>query len=217
MLLLDANVRVAFVDDHPILLEGIASLFASRAGFEVVGRGGTADAALKIAREDMPELLLMDLSMPGNVFGTISEISRERPDTRIVVFTAFSSVDFALRALEAGATGFVLKGSTFGELFEGIEAVLRGEMFITHQYASQVMAGLRNRSKREELKAAVKLTVREKQIIGFLMQARTNREIAERLSLSEKTIKHYMTGLMNKLNARNRVDLVIAAKQGSLD
>jgi DNA-binding NarL/FixJ family response regulator len=160
----------------------------------------------------------MDLSMPGNVFSAITQISQDYPGTKILIFTAFSSVDSALRALDAGATGFVLKGSTCEELFEAVDAVLRGEMFITKQYASQVMSGLRERTQRDDLVRPVKLSVREKQIVSQLLQARTNREIASKLLISEKTVKHYMTGLMSKLQARNRVEVVIAAQRtGTLD
>ena len=91
--------------------------------------------------------------------------------------------------------------------------VLAGQMFVTRQYASQVMNGLRDRARRQALDEAIKLNVREKQIIGHLMQARTNREIAAELHISEKTVKHYMTGLMLKLKARNRDEVVIAARQ----
>jgi len=115
--------------------------------------------------------------------------------------------------LDAGAMGFVLKGSTLTEMFEATEAVRHGELFITKQYASQVMGGLRNRARQDEINRAIKLSVREKQILEHLMHGRTNREIADSLLLSEKTVKHYMTNMMSKLHARNRVELVIEAQK----
>lgn len=160
----------------------------------------------------------MDLSMPGDVFSVITDIVAHSDRTKIIVFTAFSSVDSAMRALDAGATGFVLKGATFDELFEAIEAVMRGEMFITKQYASQVLGGLRNRAQREAVNRSVKLNIREKQIVEHLLKARTNREIASSLLISEKTVKRYMTTLMLKLHARNRVEVAIQAQSnGALD
>lgn len=202
------RTTIAFVDDHPILLRGIADLFAQHPDFEVVGLGGAAVDALALMKDKGPEVLFLDLSMPA-----ITEIAHTYPSTRIVVFTAFSSVDSALRALDAGAMGFVLKGSTYDELFEAVSAVLRGEMFVTRQYATQVLSGLQQRKRAEELREAVRLSVREKQIVAQLLHARTNREIATTLSLSEKTVKHYMTGLMAKLKARNRLEVVIAAQK----
>lgn len=207
------RTTIAFVDDHPILLRGIADLFAQHPDFEVVGLGGAAVDALALMKDKGPEVLFLDLSMPGDVFAAITEIAHTYPSTRIVVFTAFSSVDSALRALDAGAMGFVLKGSTYDELFEAVSAVLRGEMFVTRQYATQVLSGLQQRKRAEELREAVRLSVREKQIVAQLLHARTNREIATTLSLSEKTVKHYMTGLMAKLKARNRLEVVIAAQK----
>ncbi|WP_395813293.1 response regulator [Devosia sp.] len=212
------RLRVAFVDDHPILLEGMISLFNRSGRFEVVASGDKADAARQIAESHQPELMIMDLSMPGDVFGCIAEIVQRHSDIKIIVFTAFASVDSALRALDAGASGFVLKGSVASELFGAVEAVMNGDLYITHDYASQVLAGLRNKAKRDRQAQAMRLSVREKQIVGHLLQARTNREIAETLSLSEKTVKHYMTTLMSKLHARNRVEVVLAAqKAGQLD
>jgi len=204
---------IAFVDDHPILLRGVADLFAQHPDFEVVGLGGTAVDAIALMQEKSPEILFLDLSMPGDVFATITEVAHNFPSTRVVVFTAFSSVDSALRALDAGAMGFVLKGSTCDELFEAVAAVVGGEMFVTRQYATQVLSGLQKRKRAEEVRAAIRLSVREKQIVAQLMHARTNREIATTLSLSEKTVKHYMTGLMAKLKARNRLEVVIAAQR----
>lgn len=207
---------VAFVDDHPVLLEGIVHLFKAKTRFDVVASGCSAADAVNIAATQSPDVLFMDLSMPGNVFEAIAEVAQKYTSVKVIVFTAFSSVDSALRALDAGAMGFVLKGSTLAELHDAIDVVSRGELYITQQYASQVMSGLRNRARREELVKAIKLSVREEQIIKHLMHARTNREIAESLLISEKTVKHYMTTLMSKMKARNRVELVIEAQRTSV-
>lgn len=191
----------------------MAAIFALEPGLEIVAVGDSADDVLDIAEKHRPDILITDLSMPGNVFGAISKISRLYPETHAIVFTAFSSTESVLKALEAGATGFVLKGGRVEEIMEAVSAVMRGEMFITKQYAGQVLGGLRDREARARLDSAIKLSVREKQIIALLMQAQTNREIAESLRISEKTVKYYMSILMNKLNARNRLEVVIAAQK----
>jgi len=197
----------------------MSALFRFEPGYEVVAEGASADAALEIVAGHRPDVLFLDLSMPGNVFEAITQISHSEPGTHVVVYTAFSSFDSVLKALDAGATGFVLKGGRVEEVLEAVEAVMNGEMFITKQYAGQVLTGLRNKSARgSALEKAVKLSVREKQIVQHLMHARTNREIASEMLLSEKTVKYYMSGLMNKLNARNRLEVVLEAqKKGSLD
>lgn len=191
----------------------MASLFRNSSEYRLVGQAVCADTSLKLVAEQAPDVLIMDLSMPGNVFRAVSEIATTMPKTKVIVFTAFCSVESALKALDAGAMGFVLKASACSELFEAIAVVRSGQLFVTRQYASQVMSGLRDRTRRQALAEALKLSVREKQIVGHLLQARTNREIATELHISEKTVKHYMTSLMLKLKARNRVEVVIAARQ----
>lgn len=206
-------IRVAVADDHPLLLAGVSALFENSGKHGIVGQAIDADSCLELVRAVEPDIIVMDLSMPGDVFRTIGQIVATMPGTKVVVFTAYCSIESALKALDAGATGFVLKGSPSAELLEAIDIVMSGQMFVTRQYASQVMNGLRDRARRQALDEAIKLNVREKQIIGHLMQARTNREIAVELHISEKTVKHYMTGLMFKLKARNRVEVVIAARR----
>jgi len=205
-------VTVAIADDHPVLLAGMVSLFANSEKYQVVGQAVCADSCMEVAQTLSPDVMIMDLSMPGDVFRTIAQIVATAPNIKIVVFTAYCSIESALKALDAGATGFALKGSPSSELLEAIDMVMASQMFVTRQYASQVMNGLRERAKRQALDEAIKLNVREKQIVGHLMQARTNREIAAELHISEKTVKHYMTGLMLKLKARNRVEVVIASR-----
>ncbi len=206
------QVTLAFVDDHPLMLNGLKGLFAEEPDYHVVATGFSASEARQIAETHRPDVLFMDLSMPGDVFLVIADIARNFKDTKVMVCTAFSSVDSAMRALDAGANGFVLKTSPIVELFTAIESVRRGELFITTQYASQVLTGLRNRAQREAFNRAVKLNVREKQILGYLRLAETNREIACHLSISEKTVKRYMTTLMQKLHARNRVQVVVQSQ-----
>jgi DNA-binding NarL/FixJ family response regulator len=207
-------VRVAVVDDHPVVLEGLTIALSTEPGLHVVATGGTADAALSIVSTHAPNIIVMDLSMPGNVFAAIARIAQES-DTKVVVFTAFSSLDSALRALDAGALGFVLKGATLDQLIEAIDYALEDKLYIAREYASQVLGALRER-KGPDRAVAVSLSVREQQIVNCLLEAQTNREIALTMKLSEKTVKRYMATLMQKLHARNRVEVAINA-QKSID
>jgi two-component system nitrate/nitrite response regulator NarL len=206
------RTTIGFVDDHPILLEGLKGLFSDVPLYSVIATGRSANEAWQIVEAHQPDVLFMDLSMPGDVFSVIGQIVKSFARTKVVVYTAFSGLDSAMRALDAGATGFVLKSSPVDEIFAAVESVMREDLFITGQYASQVMSGLRNRAQREAFNREVKLNVREKQIVEYLRQARTNREIAASMSISEKTVKHYMTILMQKLHARNRVEVVIQSQ-----
>lgn len=205
-------IRIAFVDDHPALLRGIAGLFEEDPKYEIVGTGTTADEAVSIALAHAPDILTLDLSMPGDVFAAISSIVAQGPKTKIVIFTAYANVEMALRAVDAGAHAFVLKGRPFEDLFAAIAAVEAGELFVSPGFSAKFLAGFRNRSKRESELRSAKLSWREQQIVDCLLKAMSNKEIAAQLGLSEKTIKHYMTNLMNKLKVRSRVEVVLAAK-----
>ena len=207
----EGKTTIAIVDDHPIVVEGAKMVFLAEPGFDVVATGATAGDATSIATLLGPDVMLMDLSMPGEVFNSITQIS-QTTTTKVVVFTAYSSLDSALRALDAGALGFVLKGASFDEVLKAIQFAQNGELYIAQQYASQVMLALRARG-RPDVNAPMRLNVREKQIVNQLLHARTNREIATTLRLSEKTVKRYMTVLMQKLHARNRVEVAVNAQR----
>ena len=205
------QISLAIVDDHPVLLRGLASIFEDDPRFVVTGSGDCAAHAAALVRDSQPDIIVIDLSMPGDVFSMIASVAGSESHTRIIVYTAFSSTDSAIKALDAGATGFVLKGSPIDELYEAIDCVLEGKLYVSRHFATQVLSGLRTR--KSDLQETVRLNVREKQIVAQLLQARTNKEIARELNLSEKTVKHYMTGLMLKLRARNRVEVAMAARR----
>lgn len=210
-------LSIAFVDDHPILLSGIEHLFSSNSDFRTVGVGVCADDVLQIAEREKPNVIVIDLNMPGNVLEAISELIRTKSKTRVLVFTAVTSVDHAVAALEAGALGYVLKGSSQEDLIDAIQTVHEGKSYITAEFAAKVVSGLHAASLRRESAAALKLSKREEQVLHLLMLGKNNREIAEALSISEKTVKHYMGILMKTLNARNRLEVVLNAQQLGVD
>ncbi len=210
-------ISIAFVDDHPILLAGIVQIFGSNAGFKTLGFGKCADDALDIAVRLQPDVLVLDLNMPGKVLETISEVARNHVKTRILVFTAVTGVDHATNVLEAGAHGYVLKGSSEDELVHAARAVHSGETFISPSFATKVIAGLRTASLRRATAVALRLSSREEQIMRLLLRGNTNREIAAALSISDKTVKHYMTVLMQRLNVRNRIEVVLAAQEMGIE
>lgn len=203
------KIRIAFVDDHPVLLSGVAAIFEDDGEFEVVATGKSADDAVSISATHRPDVFVIDLNMPGDAFAAMAEISRALPKTKIVAFTAAVEIDTAVKTLRSGASGYVLKGSSADELRDGIHAVMQGETFVTHGLAGKVLTALATQIDRAN---ATKLSVRETQIVRHLYKGQTNREIALHLKISEKTVKHYMTVLMHKLNARNRLEVVMAAQ-----
>jgi DNA-binding NarL/FixJ family response regulator len=204
---------IVLVDDHPTLLRGVQALLTEDGRYEVVGTGATAEAVVELAERLKPDILIVDLSMPGDVFAAIETATRS-DSSRLLVFTAYGDVDLAMKALDAGAQGLVLKGSPSEDLGEAIEAVLKGDLFVPADFSKKLMAGFRRRSQREREFSAAKLSARERQLVECLLEAKSNKEIARTLNLTEKTVKHYMTNLMNKLRVRSRVEVVLAVQKG---
>lgn len=203
--------RIALVDDHPTLLRGIQGLLSEDGRYDVVGTGSKADDIIELGNRLSPEIMIVDLSMPGDVLAAIETVTHGGT-SKVVVFTAYGDVDLAMNALDAGAQAFVLKGRPSDDLTEAIETVKRGELFISPDFSKKLVAGFRHRSKREKDFKAAKLSARERQLVECLLEAKSNKEIARTLNLSEKTIKHYMTNLMNKLNVKSRVEVVLAVQ-----
>lgn len=205
-------ISVGVVDDHPLMIEGIITLLSRAHGLEVSSTGSTARDIIDISSRLQPDVMIVDLSMAGDVYAAIATSLKVSPNTKIVAFTAVTGVDPAIRALDAGANGYVLKGSSADELIRAVEAVRHGETYITQSFASQVIAALRNAAVRRVAAEAVRFSIREEQIVRLLLRGNTNKQIADALGISEKTVKNYMTILMQKLNARNRLEVVIAAQ-----
>ncbi len=205
--------RIAFVDDHPTLLMGIAALFSSDTRYSIVGTESSAGGAVALAGSQQPDIMTLDMSMPGDVFAAIRSISELSPLTRLIIFTAYADVDLALQALDAGAHAFVLKGRPSEDLFTAIDTVRTGGLYVSPDFSTKLIAGFRNRTRRERERSAAKLSSREQQLVQCLFEAKSNKEIARTLNLTEKTVKHYMTNLMNKLKVRSRLEVVLAAQR----
>lgn len=207
------GTTIAIVDDHPLLMEGVAAVLGRRPGLNVVGTGSCAADIMPLATASTLDAMVVDLNMPGDTFQAIKELRAAVPRIRIVVFTASTNTDHAIRALDAGAGAYVLKGSPAADLAEAIEATGRGEIYITPAFAAKVISALQSKALEKRSAEAARLSVREEQIVRLLLCGKQNREIARELALSEKTVKGYMTNLMTKLHARNRLEVVIAAQK----
>ncbi len=206
-------ISVALVDDQPITLAGLIQAFAAEGEYRIVATGSSLQEAVTIAAVHQPEILVIDLAASGHTLTAISSIMAQHPTTRIIALAAASGVDHAVSALEAGARAYVARTCSADELIRAARAVVAGETYVSQSLASGVIAALRQASVRKRALQALKLTVREEQIVQLLLLGRPNKEIAARLGISEKTVKHYMTILMQKLNVTNRVEAVIAAQK----
>ena len=206
------QINIGLIDDHPVLLGGIQALLESDGDFNVVATGGTAEEAIKLARQHEPSVIVIDINMPGNVIKAFTEIAQMNGGKiRVLAFTAVAGVDYAIAALEAGAAGYILKGSTIDELKQAIRGVDHGETYISPSFANKVLTGLRTEKLRRAARENCRFSVREEQVLRLLMTGLTNREIADALDISDKTVKHYMTIIMQKMNVRSRIEVVIGA------
>ena len=211
------TISVALVDDHPLMIEGLAQMLSRSPNFKVLAMGCCAKDITAISARYQPDVIIIDLSMIGDVYQAIAAALSIAPRMKIVAFTAATGVDSAIRALDAGAHGYVLKGSSAQELIHAVETVRLGESYITQSLGSQVITALRDTSLRRQAAQVVNLSIRENQIVSLLLRGKTNKEIAAALKISDKTVKHYMTILMQKLHARNRLEVIIAAQKISED
>jgi two-component system, NarL family, nitrate/nitrite response regulator NarL len=207
------KISIAFVDDHPTLLSGLTLLFRQESRFDVVAQGSCAADLVQIAQTHTPDVIVTDLKMDGKVLESITQVARRKSPTRVIVFNASNAIDDAIAVLQAGASGFILKGSTIDELISAIDTVWRGGTYITPSFAMKVVNELRDGADRAQAQSGVRFSARENQVLEHLLTGSTNKEIAEALDISDKTVKHHVTVLMHKLNVRNRTEVVIAVQQ----
>lgn len=206
------RLRVAIIDDHPLFREGVAYTLRSARGLDVVGEGGSADDAVRIARQQAPDIVLLDVSMPGGGIEAARSIARICPDARTIMLTVSETEQDVSQALDAGVKGYVLKGTSGSRLLETIFAVSRGESYVTPGLAARLLTlGRRPEPARSTL--LPELTEREGQILAQVARGLTNKEIARAMSLSEKTVKHHMTNVMQKLQVRNRVEAAMVYRR----
>jgi two-component system nitrate/nitrite response regulator NarL len=207
------RLRVAVVDDHPIFRAGVIESLTQSGSFEVVGEGASTADAVRLAAEASPDIMLLDVRMPGDGVEATVEISRRWPTVKIVVLTAFDDEALVTRSLSAGASGYVLKGVSSHELKDSLRAVAEGGGYVSPSLAARLLAKRGKPSPdASNVTLFLALTPREEKILRCVTQGLSNREIGEQLGLSEKSIKHHMTNILQKLQARNRVEAAMMAR-----
>lgn len=206
------SIRIILADDHPIFRDGLVNSIEETGDFTVVGVGENAKDAIALANEHRPDVALLDLSMPGGGIAAAAEITRQTSASHVAMLTVSEDDADVTAALEAGAIGYILKGVSAEELRRVLSRVAQGEAHITPALAARVLNIMR-KPRAADKSPIESLTAREEQILRRVAKGMSNREIAEDLSLQEKTIKHYMTEILGKLQARNRVEAAIIAHE----
>ena len=205
------TIRVVLADDHPIFREGLERSLVE-GGFDVVGAAGNAAEAVELVRQSRPEVALLDISMPGGGIAAAREIAAIAPQTRVAMLTVSESDRDISEALKAGAIGYVLKGISAAEVVAIVAGLARGEAHVSPALASRVLADLERPRQAPQRQLIDELTKREEDILRRVAQGWSNREVAEALGIQEKTVKHYMTTILEKLQARNRVEATLIAR-----
>jgi DNA-binding NarL/FixJ family response regulator len=197
--------------------EGVANTLANSADIEVVGQGSTAEDAVRLARDLLPDVLLLDISMEGGGINAARTIAESYPVIKIVMLTASENEEDVLGSLKVGARGYILKGVTARDLVEIVLSIEAGEAYVTPVLAASLLVDLRQDRQSAGPSSSLldELTDREHQILELLATGISNKEIARELNLSEKTIKHYMTNILQKLQVRNRVEAALLAQKGA--
>lgn len=202
-------IRVLLADDHPLFREGVAHSLASDPGFEVVAEADSGEAALAQAQALKPALVLLDINMPGmGGIAAAEQIAAALPGVRIMMLTVNDNDDSLLAALKAGAHGYVLKGVASAELRAIARRIAGGEPYVTPTLAAEMLAEFARPRAPDNLSD---LTPREAEVLELLSQGLSNRQIGDHLQLAEKTVKHHMTSILQKLQVRSRTEAAIIA------
>lgn len=202
-------IDILVVDDHPLFRQGVVHSLQMDPEFRVVGETASGEEALELARTLMPDVVLLDVSMPGwNGIVTAEKIAMACPATAIVMLTGSDDKDKLLSALKAGARGYVLKGVSARELANVVRSAFGGEVYVSPSIAAEMLVSLTQGKAPDPLQ---ELTERERNILALIGNGLTNREIGEKIFLSEKTIKHYVTNILQKLQVRSRVEAALLA------
>jgi two-component system, NarL family, nitrate/nitrite response regulator NarL len=207
------SIRIVVADDHPLFREGVITSLRTAADIEIVGQAADAEGAVRIVREQVPDLALLDVTMPGGGLEAARNIATACPATRIVMLTVSEDEDDLLAAMKAGASGYVLKGVASQELLDIVRAVSGGEVYVVPSLA---FALLREMSKPRPADPLAELSARERQVLELVATGLSNQEIGIKLGLAEKTVKHYMTNILTKLQVRSRVEAALLAHRAGL-
>jgi DNA-binding NarL/FixJ family response regulator len=203
-------IKLLIVDDHPVVRDGLRGMFAGDDRFEVLGEAGNGHEALAVARHVRPDVVLMDLRMPGlDGVSTIKALREQGSTARVLVLTTYDTDSDVLPAIRAGATGYLLKDTPREELFRAVSAAYRGESVLSPSVAGRLMGELRSPAREP-------LSRRELEVLTLISRGSTNRETATRLFISEATVKTHLLHVYAKLGVRDRAAAVAAAFERGL-
>lgn len=212
------KTKILIADDHPVFRDGIRKLFDEQDDLEVVGQANTGDEAISLARELKPDLVIMDIMMPKlNGIEATRQIKDDLPGTTILLLSGYSYESYVLAALRAGAAGFLSKGARSSELLEAVKSVRLGEPVLDPSLAYKILRRLVAAGDPDARPALEELHDRELEVLKLAAKGMTNREIAEKLFISDRTVQTHFANIFRKLNVGSRTEAVLRAlKEGWL-
>jgi len=209
--------RILLVDDHEVVRLGLKALLDHHAHFEVVGEASTAREAIEQVDRLQPDVVLMDIRLPGaSGIEACEEIVRSFPQTRVIMLTSYAEDEMLFSAIRAGASGYVLKQIGGDDLIKAVEAVGRGEALLDSAVTQRVFQEVRRAVKEEEASAFVNLSQQERHVLLLVSEGKTNREIAKALFLGEGTVRNYVSSILSKLGVSNRAEAAAYAVEHNL-
>ncbi|MBG0771142.1 MAG: response regulator transcription factor [Anaerolineaceae bacterium] len=208
---------ILLVDDHEVVRLGLKSLLEHNDQFEVVAEAGTAKEAVAQVEKYHPDVVLMDIRLPGaSGIEACEEITKRWPDVRVVILTSYAEDEMLFSAIRAGASGYVLKQIGAEGLITAIEAACRGEALLDPAVTQRVFQEVRRAVKEEEAAAFANLSQQEKHVLALVSEGKTNREIAAALYLGEGTVRNYVSSILSKLGVSNRAEAAAYAVEHNL-
>lgn len=204
-------IRIVVVDDHPVVREGLVASLEDDPEFQVVGAAGSAEEALPLVTASKPDIILLDLELPGvNGLTAIPNLTAANAASKILILTAYDTDERVLGAIRAGAKGYLLKGASLEEIARAIRAVHGGDSYLEPRIATKVFTALDPR------KRSSALSKREREVLRLVADGLSNKQIGQKLGITERTVKFHVTSIRNKLGAGNRAQAVALAAQRGL-
>jgi len=200
-----SETRILIVDDHEVVREGLRALLNRKEGFAVVGEAGSVEQAISEAAKTEPDVIVMDVRLPdGSGIEACREIRQARPQTKVIMLTSYADEDAVFASILAGAAGYLLKQTRGNALADAIASVTRGESLLDPAVTQKVLDRVRTAGQRSEDDPLSALTEQEHKILLLIAEGKTNKEIADEVFLSDKTVKNYVSNILSKLNLRRR-------------
>jgi DNA-binding NarL/FixJ family response regulator len=211
------TIRIIIADDHTLLRDGLKALFASVPDIEVIGEAETGAGVITIADQLQPDVILMDIQMPGiNGIQATRQIVEKHPDIGVIVVTMYKDDDSVFAAMRAGARGYILKGADQEEMLRAIRSVARGEAMFGPEIATRLVNFFSSAPADLSPQAFPDLTNREHEVLELIAQGLNNQAIASRLSISEKTVRNHISNIFNKLQVVDRAQAIVKAREAGL-